>query len=84
MLLISGKQVAANKVCEEYAIQLAGKNNWNGILWAPYTLVELNGSSGTTVNGAVVAWAIRVPGSGNVINYDGSLFAGAADIFIDQ
>ena len=84
LLLIAGKTVASNKVCEEYAVQLAGRNDWNGIIWAPHTLVELNGSSGTTVDGAIIAASIRVPGSGNIINYVSSLFGGGASIYLDQ
>jgi hypothetical protein len=75
ILMLSGMEKPSDKKCSEYTIEIAGStSNWNGILWAPGGLIIMGGSSNTTANGSLIAWAVRMNGSNLIIRYNPSYF----------
>lgn len=72
LLMVSG--ATKTKPCDDYVISIAGSSSsWNGLLWAPYALIEMNGSSNTAVNGGLIGHALRLNGSTITITYDATL-----------
>lgn len=52
------------KRCTEPGVQMSGgTNTWSGFIYAPTSQADLNGSSGSTLNGSIIAWSVKVSGS---------------------
>ncbi len=64
-LAYAGVVKPGEKKCTEIAISIAGgASSWNGVFYAPEGLIEMNGSSNSTVeNGSLIGWAVRLNGS---------------------
>ena len=59
-----------DKPCNDPVIKMAGSNHsWNGVIFAPWGLVELSGSSNSSITGSVIGHAVRLNGSGMNISY---------------
>lgn len=51
--------------CEEFGVDMSGSNHdWEGVIFAPRSLVKMAGSTNTTVDGSIIALAVEVSGSG--------------------
>lgn len=78
VLIVSTKSYAPSGVsdqCSKFVIELAGGHNtWNGIIWAPFGLIEMSASSNSAVNGTLIGWAVRMNGSELTITFDAGLF----------
>jgi Flp pilus assembly protein TadG len=60
----------ADKVCNEAVIKMAGStHSWAGIIYAPRGMIEMSGSSNTTVSGSIIGQSVRLNGSSLNINY---------------
>jgi Tfp pilus assembly protein PilX len=52
------------KRCTEPGVQMSGSNNsWKGYIYAPTSQADFNGSSGSTLNGSIIAWSVKMSGS---------------------
>jgi hypothetical protein len=52
------------KRCTEPGVQMSGgTNSWSGFIYAPTSQADLNGSSGSTLHGSIIAWSVKVSGS---------------------
>ncbi len=50
--------------CEEFGVDMSGStHDWEGVIFAPRSLVKMAGSSNTTLNGSIIALAVEVSGS---------------------
>ena len=59
--------------CTDPAVKLSGSNHsWTGIIYAPRGMVELSGSSNTTIDGSIVSYSIRLNGSVQSITFSGA------------
>jgi Flp pilus assembly protein TadG len=75
VLMVSGKTQSGIEKCDKFTISISGSSSdWNGILWAPGGLIEMNGSTNVANDGSLIGWAIRLNGSDLVIRYDPTLF----------
>ena len=60
--------------CNTAVVKMSGSShNWGGIIYAPNGLIEMSGSSNTSVNGSLIGNTVKVNGSGISIVYDSSL-----------
>lgn len=83
VLMFSGKTQSGTEKCDKYTISISGSSSdWNGILWAPGGLIEMNGSTNVANDGSLIGWAIRLNGSDLVIRYDPNLFQGDPSVLI--
>ncbi|HUG94837.1 MAG TPA: hypothetical protein VMK30_01700, partial [Pleomorphomonadaceae bacterium] len=80
LILSNMQKPSANqneKKCDEYTISMSGSgSDWNGIIWAPGGLIEMSGSTNTTLSGTLIGWAVRLNGSNLTIAYNEDLFEG--------
>lgn len=61
--------------CDKFVVAMSGSNNdWSGIVYAPFGLVEFDGSSNTGLRGSLLGYTIRINGSNVKIDSDPSLF----------
>lgn len=64
--------------CNNTAIDWSGDaHNWSGVQFAPNGKVDMSGASNSSLNGAIIAYTISLPGSGTSISYDDT-FTGVA------
>jgi hypothetical protein len=83
VLMFSGKTHSGLEKCDKYTISISGSSSdWNGILWGPGGLIEMNGSTNIANDGSLIGWAIRLNGSDLVIRYDPDLFQGDPSVLI--
>jgi hypothetical protein len=55
--------------CFDYAVNFGGSNSyWQGIVYAPRGMVELNGSNNSTLEGSVIADTVKLNGSNIVFD----------------
>jgi Flp pilus assembly protein TadG len=77
LLMVSGKTYTGTAKCDTFTIDVSGSStDWNGVMWAPGGLIKMGGSSGATMDGAVVAWAVELNGSDLTLQYDPNLSSG--------
>jgi hypothetical protein len=72
LLILSNESfTAAADRCSKYAISVSGQaTQWTGTMWAPGGLIEFSGSDGSTIDGSVVGWAVRLAGQSIDISFD--------------
>ena len=68
--------------CDKFGITLSGSTSqWNGTLFAPRSLVEMNGSDNSTVDqGSLIGWAVRLNGQNITIRANDSGTVGGPDL----
>ena len=75
LLLFSNRQESpdTNSVsnCSKEAVKLSGSaHSWTGTVFAPRGLVEMSGSTNTTLLGSLIGLTVRMNGSALVVTYD--------------
>ena len=77
-LLVYGARVYSGiDQCDKFVVSMGGSNQeWTGIIYGPNGLVEMNGSSNTTLTGSLLGYSVRLNGSNLTIIADPSFFTG--------
>jgi hypothetical protein len=61
--------------CDKFVVAMSGSaNEWTGLIYAPYGLIEFSGSDNSALTGALLGYAVRINGSNQTIIADPSLF----------
>ena len=70
--------------CDKFGVSMSGSNNeWTGIVYAPESLIEMNGSdNGTIIRGALIGWSVRLNGQDVLIEGDFASIPGPPAIAI--
>lgn len=85
LLALSNKTYTDVDSCDKFVIAISGGTTaWTGIFWGPGGLVEMSGSNGTTINGSLVGWAVRLSGSELTIDYDNTPAPGTTEVVLLQ
>ena len=64
--------------CDKFVVSMGGSDNdWTGIIYGPEGLIEMNGSSSTTLTGSLIGFSVRLDGSSLTIIADPDLVPGA-------
>ncbi len=59
--------------CDKFVVNMGGSSNsWSGVVYGPNGLIEMNGSSNTTLTGSLIGYSLRLNGSELTIKSDGS------------
>ncbi|MDJ0498860.1 MAG: pilus assembly protein TadG-related protein [Acidimicrobiia bacterium] len=59
--------------CDKFVVSMGGSSNdWTGIIYGPHGLIEMNGSSNTTVTGSLIGFSVRLNGSNITIDSSGT------------
>jgi hypothetical protein len=83
LLMVSGLIKPDNRKCSEYVIATSGSNStWNGIVWAPFGLIEMSGSDNSATNGSLIGWAVRLNGSDLDIIFDSDAYVFVPEILL--
>lgn len=70
LLLFSNQNVGSPK-CSPWVINISGSdNNWGGVIYAPYGLVNVQGATNFSIGGSIIAYSVSLQGSGINIRYD--------------
>ena len=51
-------------------------NSWEGVIYAPDGMIEMSGSSNTTLTGSLIGYTVKANGSDLRIQADPDLFPG--------
>ena len=63
--------------CSKFSVAMSGSSNaWSGIVYAPDGMIEMSGSSNSTLSGSLIGYTVRVNGSNVNIQADPSLYPG--------
>lgn len=74
ILAFTDKPGAGSPTCDDAVISLSGsEQSWNGLLFAPYGLVDMSGSDNSTLNGSIYAYSVQLNGSVMNITVDEDL-----------
>jgi hypothetical protein len=72
-MLLAFSNYDAGTSCGDPGIKMSGSGQqWQGIVFAPRSMVELSGSSNSSFEGTIVARTIRLNGSSLQVKWDGS------------
>jgi hypothetical protein len=84
LLFFSNKSYSkAGKQCNSAVIKVAGSTSvWAGVIYAPHGLIEMSGSSNSTVNGSLIGYSVKLNGSKLSIIYSSDYFPGEERIFL--
>ena len=81
LLAFGGIQYTGIDRCDKFAVNMGGStNDWNGIIYGPHGMIEMNGSSNTAVTGSLIGWSVRLNGSDLEISADPDLFPGDFEV----
>jgi hypothetical protein len=70
LLLFSNNNVG-NPKCTPWVINISGSNNnWSGVIYAPYGLVNMQGATNFSIGGSIIAYSVSLQGSGITIRFD--------------
>ncbi|MDJ0959615.1 MAG: pilus assembly protein TadG-related protein [Acidimicrobiia bacterium] len=59
--------------CDKFVVNMGGSSNsWSGVIYGPKGLIEMNGSSNTTLTGSLIGYSLRLNGSELTIRSDGA------------
>ena len=73
LLALGGVSYSGSDRCDKPGVKIAGSDNdWQGIIYAAESMVEISGSNNTTIEGSIVAWSVKLNGSGVTLSADGS------------
>lgn len=71
VLVFSNEKHNGGSQCSNGVVKMAGStHNWEGIIYAPNGLIEMSGSSNTSMRGSLIGYAIRLNGSSIEIHFD--------------
>lgn len=61
----------AGAQCNTFATKMSGStHDWQGIMYAPNGLIEMSGSSNSSVHGSIIAYTVKLNGSELFIQYN--------------
>ena len=70
-----------SSACSSAVVKMAGsQHDWAGTIFAPRGLIEMSGSSNTTLNGSLIGYAVKLNGSELNITYDKDSEAGEYEV----
>lgn len=80
LLIFSNEQHNGGAQCSNGVVKMAGStHNWEGLIYAPHGLIEMSGSSNTSMRGALIGYGIRLNGSSIDIRFDASYWPPQVD-----
>ena len=84
LLAFGGIEKIGIERCDQFGVSMNGSNNlWIGIVYAPLSLIEMNGSdNGTVIRGSLIGWSVRLNGQEILIEGDFVQIPGAPAIAI--
>ena len=63
--------------CDKFVVSMGGSTqSWQGVIYGPNGLIEMNGSSNTTFTGSLIGFSVRLNGSDITIIADPSIAQG--------
>ena len=83
ILMLATPSYGSTERCDKFSIAISGQaSNWIGVIWGPTGLVEFSGSDGSSIDGSVVGWAVRLNGSNISIAYSPDLSPGEPSVHL--
>ena len=80
LLAFAGRENVGSERCDLYTVSMSGSSNdWSGIIYAPGGLIEMAGSSNSSVTGSLIGNAIMLNGSDLHIEIDPDLNPSSSD-----
>ena len=77
LLAFGNQPYSGTDSCDKFVVSMGGSTqSWEGIIYGPNGLVEMNGSSGTTFTGSLVGFAVRLNGSDITMIAEPDFFSG--------
>ena len=72
---------AGGKQCNNAVVKISGSvHDWSGIIYAPNGLIEMSGSSNTTLAGTLIGFTVKLSGSVLNIHYDPNLLPSTLEL----
>jgi hypothetical protein len=66
-----------NERCSKLGVSMNGSGNqWRGFIYAPFSMIKMDGSTGSALTGSLIGWSIKISGQALNNTADPSFFAG--------